>query len=376
MNNKLKISTIVGTRPEIIRLSRVIPKLDEHFDHTLIHTGQNFDFELNEVFFNDLDIRKPDVFLNCSEENPSKTISRVIEKTDEFLEENHQDAILILGDTNSSLSSIPAKRRKIPIFHMEAGNRSFDQRVPEEINRKMVDHISDINLPYTTIARDYLLREGLDPQFIIKTGSPLDEVMSYYKDKIEHPHILKKLDLKRNKFFLVSSHREENIESDNFYKLFEALNRIAKDFSLPILFSTHPRTRIRLEKENLQLNKLINMHAPLSFSDYCKLQTEAKIVLSDSGSITEESSLLNFPAINIREVNERPEGFEEATVMMTGLATDKILNAISILESNLKEGKVMKKVKDYDSPFLSDKIVRIILSHIDFVNTFIWKKTK
>lgn len=376
MNNKLKISTIVGTRPEIIRLSRVIPKLDEHFDHTLIHTGQNFDFELNEVFFNDLDIRQPDVFLNCSEENPSKTISRVIEKTDEFLEENHQDAILILGDTNSSLSSIPAKRRKIPIFHMEAGNRSFDQRVPEEINRKMVDHISDINLPYTTIARDYLLREGLDPQFIIKTGSPLDEVMSYYKDKIENSKILKKLDLKRNKFFLVSSHREENIESDNFYKLFEALNRIAKDFSLPILFSTHPRTRIRLEKENLQLNKLINMHAPLSFSDYCKLQTEAKIVLSDSGSITEESSILNFPAINIREVNERPEGFEEATVMMTGLATDKILNAISILESNLKEGKVMRKVKDYDSPFLSDKIVRIILSHIDLVNTFIWKKTK
>ena len=374
MNNKLKVTTIVGTRPEIIRLSRVIPKLDEHFDHTLIHTGQNFDFELNEVFFNDLDIRQPDVFLNCSEENPSKTISRVIEKTDEFLEENHQDAILILGDTNSSLSAIPAKRRKIPIFHMEAGNRSFDQRVPEEINRKMVDHISDINLPYTTIARDYLLREGLDPQFIIKTGSPLDEVISYYKDKIENSKILKKLDLKRNKFFLVSSHREENIESDNFYKLFETLNRIAKDFSLPILFSTHPRTRIRLEKENLQLNKLINMHAPLSFSDYCKLQTEAKIVLSDSGSITEESSMLNFPAINIREVNERPEGFEEATVMMTGLATDKILNAISILESNLKEGKVMRKVKDYDSPFLSDKIVRIILSHIDLVNTFIWKK--
>ncbi len=374
MNNKFKITTIVGTRPEIIRLSRVIPKLDEHFDHTLIHTGQNFDFELNEVFFNDLDIRQPDVFLNCSEENPSKTISRVIEKTDEFLEENHQDAILILGDTNSSLSAIPAKKRKIPIFHMEAGNRSFDQRVPEEINRKIVDHISDINLPYTTIARDYLLREGLDPQFIIKTGSPLDEVISHYKDKIENSKILKKLDLKRNKFFLVSSHREENIESDNFYKLFEALNRIAKDFSLPILFSTHPRTRIRLEKENLQLNKLINMHAPLSFSDYCKLQTEAKIVLSDSGSITEESSILNFPAINIREVNERPEGFEEATVMMTGLATDKILNAISIQESNLKEGKVMRKVKDYDSPFLSDKIVRIILSHIDLVNTFIWKK--
>jgi len=376
MNNKLKITTIVGTRPEIIRLSRVIPKLDEHFDHTLIHTGQNFDFELNEVFFNDLEIRQPDFFLNCSDENPSKTISRVIEKTDEFLEENHQDAILILGDTNSSLSSIPAKRRKIPIFHMEAGNRCFDQRVPEEINRKMVDHISDINLPYTTIARDYLLREGLDPQFIIKTGSPLDEVISYYKDKIESSKILKKLDLKRNKFFLVSSHREENIDSDNFFKLFEALNRIAKDFSLPILFSTHPRTRIRLEKENLQLNKLIKMHPPLSFSDYCKLQTEAKVVLSDSGSITEESSILNFPAINIREVNERPEGFEEAAVMMTGIVTDKILSAISILESNTKEERVMRKVKDYDSPFLSDKIVRIILSHIDLVNTFIWKKTK
>ena len=376
MKKKLKIATIVGTRPELIRLSRVIPKLDEHFDHTLIHTGQNFDFELNEVFFKDLGIREPNLFLNCAEENASKTISRVIEKTDEFLEENHQDAILILGDTNSSLAAISAKRRKIPIFHMEAGNRSFDQRVPEEINRKIVDHISDINLPYTTIARDYLLREGLDPKFIIKTGSPLDEVISHYRGSIDSSKILQKLNLKSNHFFLVSSHREENIDSENFYKLFDSLNRIAKDFSLPILFSMHPRTRKRLEKENLQLNELINIHPPLSFSDYCKLQIEAKVVLSDSGSITEESSILNFSALNIREVNERPEGFEEGTVMMTGLDIDKILSGISILETNEKADIVMRKVKDYDSPFLSDKIVRIILSHIDLVNTFIWKKTK
>ena len=376
MKNKLKITTIVGTRPEIIRLSRVIPKLDEHFDHTLIHTGQNFDFELNEVFFKDLGIREPNLFLNCAGENASKTISKVIEKTDEFLEENHQDAILILGDTNSSLAAIPAKRRKIPIFHMEAGNRSFDQRVPEEINRKIVDHISDINLPYTTIARDYLLREGLDPKFIIKTGSPLDEVISYYRANIDSSKILQKLNLKSNQFFLVSSHREENIDSDNFYKLFDSLNLIAKNFSLPILFSTHPRTRKRLEKENLKLNELINIHPPLNFSDYCKLQLEAKVVLSDSGSITEESSILNFSALNIREVNERPEGFEEGTVMMTGLDTDKILSAISILEANVTEKRVMRKVEDYDSPYLSDKLIRIILSHIDLVNTFIWKKNK
>ena len=259
---------------------------------------------------------------------------------------------------------------------MEAGNRSFDQRVPEEINRKIVDHISDINLPYTAIARDYLLREGLDPKFIIKTGSPLDEVISHYRDNIDSSKILQKLNLKSNKFFLVSSHREENIDSDNFYKLFDSLNQIAKDFSLPILFSTHPRTRKRLEKENLKLNKLINIHPPLSFSDYCKLQIEAKVVLSDSGSITEESSILKFSALNIREVNERPEGFEEGSVMMTGLDADKILSAISILETNMKEKRVMRVVEDYDSPYLSDKIVRIILSHIDLVNTFIWKKNK
>lgn len=376
MSKKLKIATIVGTRPEIIRLSRVIVKLDKYFDHTLIHTGQNFDYELNEVFFKDLEIREPDVFLNCAGESAAKTIAKVIESTDAYLERNRQDAILILGDTNSSLSAIPAKRRKIPIFHMEAGNRSFDQRVPEEINRKIVDHIADINLPYTSIAREYLLREGLKPEYIIKTGSPLDEVACYYKNKIDGSSILKELGLKINEFFLVSAHREENINSENFHKLFNTLNIIAEQFSLPILFSTHPRTRIRLEKEGLVLNKLINMHLPLSFSDYCKLQLEAKVVLSDSGSITEESSILNFPAINIRDANERPEGFEEATVMMTGLDTNKILNAIMILEDEKNEGTVMRKVQDYIAPNLSDKIVKIILSHIDYVNTFVWKKDK
>jgi len=375
MSNKLKITTIVGTRPEIIRLSRVIVKLDKYFDHTLIHTGQNFDFELNELFFKDLEIREPDIFLECAGENAAKTIARVIEKTDDFLENNLQDAILILGDTNSSLAAIPAKKRKIPIFHMEAGNRSFDQRVPEEINRKIVDHISDINLPYTSIARDYLLREGLKPEFIIKTGSPLDEVITHYKNKIESSNVLKELGLMSNKFFLVSSHREENINSNNFYKLFDSLNKIAEEFSLPILFSTHPKTRIKLENENLKLNKLINIHVPLSFSAYCKLQSEAKVVISDSGSITEESSLLNFYAINIREANERPEGFEEAAVMMTGLDTNKILNAIKILDEDRNENMKMRKVQDYIAPNLSNKIVKIIISHIDYVNNFVWKKS-
>tara|TARA_Y200000002_G_C22685055_1_gene665641 strand:+ start:833 stop:1957 length:1125 start_codon:yes stop_codon:yes gene_type:complete len=374
MPDKLKISTIVGTRPEIIRLSRVIPKLDKYFNHTLIHTGQNFDYELNQVFFKDLNIREPDIFLECGGKNAAKTIASVIDKTDDFLSKNHQDAVLILGDTNSSLASISAKRRKIPIFHMEAGNRSFDQRVPEEINRKIVDHISDINLPYTSIAREYLINEGIKPELIIKTGSPLYEVINFYKDKINQSKILHKLKLKKGNFFLVSSHREENIDSDNFQRLFEALNMISKKFSLPILFSVHPRTMKKIEKEKIKLNKLINLHKPLNFSDYCKLQLSSKVVLSDSGSITEESSILNFPALNIREAHERPEGFEEATVMMTGLDIDKILNAIKILEDEREENKSIKIIQDYIAPNLSDKIVKIILSHINYVNTFIWKK--
>lgn len=374
MPHKIKITTIVGTRPEIIRLSRIIPKLDIHFEHTLVHTGQNYDYELNEVFFKDLAIREPDIYLDCAEDSPAKTIASVIEKTDIFLESNKTDAILILGDTNSSLSAITAKRRKIPIFHMEAGNRSFDQRVPEEINRKIVDHISDINLPYTTIARDYLIREGLKPEFIIKTGSPLYEVINHYRSKIDSSSILENLELQPNKFFLVSSHREENIDSDNFYKLFEILNAISEQYSLPILFSTHPRTRLRLEKENLKLNKLINLHAPLSFSDYCKLQLEAKAVLSDSGSITEESSILNFPAINLREAHERPEGFEEAAVILSGLDLHKIINSITILEKDKNNNALNSTVKDYIAPNLSDKISKIILSHINYVNTFVWKK--
>ena len=374
MPDKLKISTIVGTRPEIIRLSRVIPKLDKYFNHTLIHTGQNFDYELNQVFFKDLNIREPDIFLECGGKSAAKTIASVIDKTDDFLSKNHQDAVLILGDTNSSLASISAKRRKIPIFHMEAGNRSFDQRVPEEINRKIVDHISDINLPYTSIAREYLINEGIKPELIIKTGSPLYEVINFYKDKINQSKILHKLKLKKGNFFLVSSHREENIDSDNFQRLFEALNMISKKFSLPILFSVHPRTMKKIEKEKIKLNKLINLHKPLNFSDYCKLQLSSKVVLSDSGSITEESSILNFPALNIREAHERPEGFEEATVMMTGLDIDKILNAIKILEDEREENKSIKIIQDYIAPNLSDKIVKIILSHINYVNTFIWKK--
>ena len=374
---KLKLTTIVGTRPEIIRLSRTLNELDQNFEHTLVHTGQNFDYELNELFFNDLDIREPDIFLNCAADTPAKVIANVIEKSDSFFSEHPQDALLILGDTNSSLAAISAKRRKIPIFHMEAGNRSFDQRVPEEINRKLVDHISDINLPYTSIAKDYLIAEGLKPEYIIKTGSPLDEVINYYKPKINKSKILSELKLEPKKFFLVSAHREENIETNNFFKLAKILNSLAEEYSLPILVSTHPRTKKKIEKEKIKFHKLIRLHKPLSFTDYSKLQTEAKVVLSDSGSITEESSILNFPALNIREAHERPEGFEEGSVIMTGIDLNRILSVIEILK-NQSQGKerMLRLVQDYSSPNLSKKIVRIILSYTDYVNTNIWKKNK
>jgi UDP-N-acetylglucosamine 2-epimerase (non-hydrolysing) len=374
---KLKLTTIVGTRPEIIRLSRTLNELDSNFEHTLVHTGQNFDYELNEIFFNDLEIRKPDVFLNCAAKTPAKAIANVIEKSDSFFSENPQDALLILGDTNSSLAAISAKRRKIPIFHMEAGNRSFDQRVPEEINRKIVDHISDINLPYTSIAKEYLIAEGLKPEFIIKTGSPLDEVINHYMPKINKSKILSELKLKTGGFFLVSAHREENIETNNFFKLVEVLNLLAKKCGLPILVSTHPRTKNKIAKESIKFHKLIQLHKPLNFTDYSKLQLEAKVVLSDSGSITEESSLLNFPALNLREAHERPEGFEEGSVMMTGMNINRILSGIEILETQTRgDERMLRLVQDYSSPNLSKKMVRIILSYTDYVNTNIWRVNK
>ncbi|CTW27484.1 non-hydrolyzing UDP-N-acetylglucosamine 2-epimerase [Escherichia albertii] len=376
MNNKMKIVTIVGTRPEIIRLSRVISRLDECSEHILVHTGQNYDYELNQIFFNDLNIRMPDVFLECAGNTSAETIANVISKSDQLLGELKPEAVLILGDTNSALSAISAKRRKIPIFHMEAGNRCFDLRVPEEINRKIVDHISDINLPYSAIAREHLLREGLNPDLIIKTGSPMDEVLSYYADKIDSSLSLQQLNVEENKYFLVSVHREENVDYDvNIHKFVVLLNTLAEKYSLPIIVSTHPRTRKKIESLKLNFSPLVQLMRPLGFSDYVKLQKNAKVVLSDSGTITEESSILDFPAINIREAHERPEGFEEASVMFTGMNVERILQVIEILEKQTKGDKrILRKVYDYDAPNVSEKIVRIIYSYTDYVNRVVWKK--
>lgn len=373
---KLKVATIVGTRPEIIRLSRTIAKLDKYCEHTLIHTGQNYDYELNQIFFDDLGIRAPDVFLECAGETAAETMAQVISKSDRVFAELKPDALLILGDTNSALSAISAKRRKIPIFHMEAGNRCFDLRVPEEINRKIVDHISDVNMPYSDIAREYLLREGLKPEFIIKTGSPMDEVLSYYKDSIDSSDVLSRLGLEAGKYFVVSVHREENVDSDsNIHKYVDVLNTIADKFSLPIIVSTHPRTRKKIEELNLQFSSLVQLLKPLGFSDYVKLQCGSKLVLSDSGTITEESSIMNFSAINIREAQERPEGFEEGAVMFTGMEIERILQAINILEDQSDgEKRTMNLVQDYIAPNVSDKVVRIITSYTDYVNKFVWKK--
>tara|TARA_R110002033_G_scaffold50687_1_gene97816 strand:+ start:2627 stop:3757 length:1131 start_codon:yes stop_codon:yes gene_type:complete len=373
---KLKVATIVGTRPEIIRLSRTIAKLDKYCDHTLIHTGQNYDYELNQIFFDDLGIRAPDVFLECAGETAADTMAQVISKSDKVFSELLPDALLILGDTNSALSAISAKRRKIPIFHMEAGNRCFDLRVPEEINRKIVDHISDINMPYSDIAREYLLREGLKPEFIIKTGSPMDEVLSYYKESINTSDVLSRLSLEAGKYFVVSVHREENVDSNsNIHKYVDVLNTIADKFSLPIIVSTHPRTRKKIEALNLQFSPLVQLLKPLGFSDYVKLQCESKLVLSDSGTITEESSIMNFSALNIREAQERPEGFEEGAVMFTGMEIDRILQAIAILEDQCDgEERTLNVVADYIAPNVSDKVVRIITSYTDYVNKFVWKK--
>ncbi|MCW8895352.1 UDP-N-acetylglucosamine 2-epimerase (non-hydrolyzing) [Sulfurimonas sp.] len=367
--------TIVGTRPEIIKLSRVISELEKYTDHILVHSGQNYDYELNEVFFNDMEIKKPDYFLNAAADNAAKTIANVISKSDKLFEELKPDAVLLYGDTNSCLSVISAKRRKIPIFHMEAGNRCFDQRVPEEINRKIVDQLSDINMTLTEHARRYLIDEGIRPETIIKTGSSMLEVLEYYKQDIENSKILDKLSLKPKEFFIVSAHREENIDSEeNFNNLLDSLNKIAKKYNKRIIVSTHPRTRKKLESlEKKDFNELIEFMKPLGFFDYISLQMNAFCAISDSGTITEESSLLGFPAITIRQAHERPEGMDEGTLIMSGLTSENILNSIEIVtKQNAEES--MHLIKDYNTNNVSKKVVRIILSYIDYINRTVWKK--
>ena len=373
---KLKVVTVVGTRPEIIRLSRTIVKLDEFCEHILVHTGQNYDYELNQIFFDDLGIRSPDIFLECAGATAAETMAQVISKSDAMFADVMPDALLILGDTNSAMAAIPAKRKKIPIFHMEAGNRCFDMRVPEEINRKIVDHISDVNMPYTDIAREYLLAEGLKPDFIVKTGSPMDEVLSFYSKKIAESDILPSLDLNQGEYFVVSVHREENVDSEvNIHNYVLALNTLADKYGYPIIVSTHPRTRKKIDLLNLQFHPLVKLMKPLGFSDYVKLQKEAKVVLSDSGTITEESSILNFPAVNIRDAQERPEGFEEGAVMFTGMSVDRILQAIEILDKQTRgETRLINKVQNYIAPNVSDKVLRTILSYTDYVNRVVWRK--
>jgi UDP-N-acetyl-L-fucosamine synthase len=376
MKDKIKVVTVVGTRPEIIRLSRVIPALDQYTDHILVHTGQNYDYELNEIFFNDLEIRKPDYFLEAAGENACETIGNIIIKINPILEEVKPEAILVLGDTNSCLSVIPAKRRKIPIFHMEAGNRCFDQRVPEEINRRIIDHVADINLTYSNIAREYLLREGLSADQIIKTGSPMFEVLTHYRNKINKSTILNDLKLKKHDYFVLSAHREENIESDyNFGKLINGLNKICEVYGKKIIVSTHPRTRKRINTSGAQLNALVDLMEPMGFCDYVKLQENAMVVLSDSGTINEESSILNFPALNIRDAHERPEGMEEASVIMTGLNRDRIIQGIEIIKNQPRgNDRMLLQVGDYSMPNVSEKVLRIILSYTDYINRKIWYK--
>ena len=373
---KLKVMTVVGTRPEIIRLSRVLAKLDEHCEHILVHTGQNYDYELNEVFFNDLSVRKPDYFLNAAGKNAAETIGQVIIKVDQVLEEVQPEAMLVLGDTNSCISALPAKRRKIPIFHMEAGNRCFDQRVPEETNRRIVDHTADINLTYSTIARDYLLAEGIPADRVIKTGSPMFEVLHHYMPQIDASDVLTRLNLQAGNYFVVSAHREENVDSPKqLIKLQEVLNRVSEHYNLPVIVSTHPRTRNRIEAEGLNFHANIQLLKPMGFHDYNHLQKHAKAVLSDSGTITEESSIMNFPALNIREAHERPEGFEEASVMMIGLSADRVMQALDILEKQPRgEDRLLQLVSDYSMPNVSEKVVRIIHSYTDYVMRTIWKQ--
>lgn len=374
----IKVMTIVGTRPEIIKLSRVISELDKHAEHILVHTGQNYDYELNEIFFQQLGIRKPDHFLNAVGETVAQTIGNVIAKSDEVMTLEQPQAVLLLGDTNSCLSAISAKRRKIPIFHMEAGNRCFDQRVPEEINRKIVDHISDINMTYTEHARRYLLREGIRPETVIKTGSPMKEVLAHYLPEIESSDVLKRLNLEPKRYFLVSTHREENVDSEvNFNDLLATLNAIAEEYSLPVIVSTHPRTRKRLEELGVaNLKAHIRFLKPLGFFDYVNLQINAFCVISDSGTITEESSILNFPAVTIRQAHERPEGMDEGTLIMCGLKAERVVESINIVTSDYTRNiRRFKLVQDYDTDNVSKKVLRIILSYTDYINRTVWYRS-
>jgi UDP-N-acetylglucosamine 2-epimerase (non-hydrolysing) len=375
---KLKVLTVVGTRPEIIRLSEVIKRLDEapSIEHILVHTGQNYDYELNEVFFSDLGLRKPDYFLNAAGSNATTTIGQIIINIDPVLEKEQPDAFLVLGDTNSCLCAIPAKKRHIPIFHMEAGNRCFDQRVPEETNRRIVDHISDINLTYSDIAREYLLREGLPADRIIKSGSPMFEVLTSNMEQIDASDVLQKLSLEKENYFVISAHREENINSVNFDKLVATLNLIAEKYKLPIIVSTHPRTRNKINQKGTEFHPLIQLMKPLGFHDYNHLQKNAKAVLSDSGTISEESSIMNFPALNIREAHERPEAMEEASVMMVGLNTERILQGLVLLEKQKRGNKRgFRQVSDYSMPNVSDKVVRVIVSYTDYINRVVWRES-
>jgi UDP-N-acetylglucosamine 2-epimerase len=374
--SKLKVMTVVGTRPEIIRLSRVIPRLDTDCDHVLVHTGQNYDYELNGIFFDELGIRSPDYFLEAAGASGAQTIGRIIIAIDTLLEHVKPDAMLVLGDTNSCTAVIPAKRRKIPTFHMEAGNRCFDQRVPEEINRRIVDHTADINMTYSSIAREYLLREGLPPDLVIKTGSPMFEVLNYYRPHIESSDVLNKLKLTAGDFFVVSAHREENVDPDaSFGRLIDTLNIVAETYGLPVIVSTHPRTQKRIDATGAKFAPQVSIIKPLGFADYNRLQLSARAVLSDSGTINEEASILNFPALNIREAHERPEAMEEAAAMMVGLNPERIMQGLAILQSQPRGlDRLIRQVGDYSMPNVSDKVVRIIHSYTDYVNRVIWKR--
>lgn len=376
---KLKVMTIVGTRPEIIRLSRVLHKLDAQCEHVFVHTGQNYDYELNQIFFDDLGLRQPDHFLNSADgsSTAAETIGKLIIAADAVMGATRPDALLVLGDTNSCLSVIPAKRRKIPIFHMEAGNRCFDQRVPEETNRRIVDHTADVNLTYSTIARDYLLREGLPPDLVIKTGSPMREVLTHYRPQIDAATVLARLGLEERGYFVVSAHREENIEPpESFARLVEVLNTIARSFGLPVIVSTHPRTRKRIEERGASFDDRVRLIPPLGFHDYVRLQMSARAVLSDSGTITEESAILSFPALNIREAHERPEGMEEAAVMMVGLSPERVLQGLSVLDREAAglRSAPQAPVADYGAEDVSDKVIRILHSYTDYVNRVVWRK--
>lgn len=375
---KLKVMTVVGTRPEIIRLSRVLARLDEHCEHVLVHTGQNYDYELNQVFFDDLAVRRPDHFLDSAtgSDSAAQTIGNVIIGVDRVLAEERPEALLVLGDTNSCLAVIPAKRRKIPVFHMEAGNRCFDQRVPEEINRRIVDHTADVNLTYSGIAREYLLAEGLPADLVIKTGSPMFEVLEHYRPGILASDVLARMALEEGRYFVVSAHREENVDAARaFSRLVDVVNAVASGTELPVIVSTHPRTRKRIDQSGARFHPAVRLLKPLGFLDYVRLQMSARAVLSDSGTITEEASILNFPALNIREAHERPEGMEEGAVMLTGLEVDRVLQGLAVLESQGRgERRTLRLVEDYAVPNVSDKVLRILLSYTDYVNRVVWKK--